>query len=140
MSLLHQKRIVLVVMIVVGLCAGVGLVLYALSKNINLFYTPTQLVMESISPHKTIRVGGMVQKGSVKHHDALAVEFTITDFKHETIIRYKGIMPDLFKEGQGIVALGKLSLNGDFVAEQVLAKHDENYMPPEIANLKSEKT
>lgn len=140
MSLLHQKRIVLVVMIVVGLCAGVGLVLYALSKNINLFYTPTQLVNESISPQKTIRVGGMVQKGSVKHHDALAVEFTITDFKHQTTIRYKGIMPDLFKEGQGVVALGKLSPNGEFVAEQVLAKHDENYMPPEIANLKSEKT
>jgi len=140
MSLLHQKRIVLVLMLAVGLCIGVGLVLYALSQNINLFYTPTQLVTETITPNKTIRVGGMVQKGSLKHLDALAVEFTITDFKHETTIRYKGIMPDLFKEGQGVVALGKVGPNGDFVAEQILAKHDENYMPPEIANLKSEKT
>jgi len=140
MSLLHQKRIVLVLMVAVGLCVGVGLVLYALSKNINLFYTPTQLVTETIAPNKTIRVGGMVEKGSLKHHDALAVEFTITDFKHQTTIQYRGIMPDLFKEGQGVVALGKVGPNGHFIAEQVLAKHDENYMPPEIANLKSEKT
>lgn len=141
MSVMHQKRIVLVLTLVVGLSLGVGLVLYALSQNINLFYTPTQLATEQISPNKTIRVGGMVVKGSVKRLDALAVEFTVTDFKHETKVRYQGIMPDLFKEGQGAVALGKIGSHGEFVAEQVLAKHDENYMPPEIANLtKSEKT
>lgn len=141
MSVMHQKRIVLVLTLVVGLSVGVGLVLYALSQNINLFYTPTQLATEQITPNKTIRVGGMVVKGSVKRLDALAVEFTVTDFKHETKVRYQGIMPDLFKEGQGAVALGKVGTNGEFVAQQVLAKHDENYMPPEIANLrKSEKT
>jgi len=136
MSLIHQKRIVLVVILIVGLSVGVGLVLYALSQNINLFFTPTQLAEQSVPCHKTIRVGGMVQKGSVKRSDALNVEFTITDFRHNTKIRYSGIMPDLFKEGQGVVALGKVAANGEFVAEQVLAKHDENYMPPEIANLK----
>ncbi|MGE3319291.1 MAG: cytochrome c maturation protein CcmE [Candidatus Berkiella sp.] len=136
MSLMHQKRIVLVVMLVVGLSVGVGLVLYALSQNINLFYTPTQLAEQSIAPHKMIRVGGMVLKGSVKRSDALNVVFTITDFSHETKIHYAGIMPDLFKEGQGVVALGKVASNGEFIAEQILAKHDENYMPPEIANLK----
>ncbi|MCS5711397.1 cytochrome c maturation protein CcmE [Candidatus Berkiella aquae] len=142
MSLVHQKRIVLVLTIVIGLSVGIGLVLYALSQNIHLFYTPSQLATDNVSPQKKIRVGGMVIVGSVKHRDDLAVEFTITDFKQETKIRYRGIMPDLFKEGQGIVALGKLSTNGEFVAEQVLAKHDENYMPPEIADLKkqSEKT
>lgn len=141
MSVMHQKRIVLVLTLVVGLSVGVGLVLYALSQNINLFYTPTQLATEQITPNKTIRVGGMVVKGSVKRLDALSVEFTVTDFKHETKVRYQGIMPDLFKEGQGVVALGKVGANGEFVAQQVLAKHDENYMPPEIANLqKSEKT
>lgn len=138
MSLVHQKRIVLILTIVIGLSVGVGLVLYALSQNIHLFYTPSQLATDNVSPQKKIRVGGMVMVGSVKHRDDLAVEFTITDFKQETKIRYRGIMPDLFKEGQGIVALGKLSANGEFVAEQVLAKHDENYMPPEIADLKKQ--
>lgn len=125
-------------MVVVGVGIGVALVLYALSQNIHLFYTPTQLATENISAHKKIRVGGMVMPGTVKHSDKLAIEFTITDFKYETTIRYRGIMPDLFKEGQGIVALGKVGKNGEFIAEQVLAKHDENYMPPEIADLKKQ--
>ncbi len=123
-------------MLVVGVGIGIALVLYALSQNIHLFYTPTQLATENISAHKKIRVGGMVMPGTVKRHDALAVEFTITDFKYETTIHYRGIMPDLFKEGQGVVALGKVAKNGEFIADEVLAKHDENYMPPEIANLK----
>jgi cytochrome c-type biogenesis protein CcmE len=141
MSLRHQKRLTLVITLVIGLAVGVGLVLYALSQNINLFFTPTQLALQTEPPSKQIRVGGMVMKGSVQHHDNLAVEFMITDFQHELKIQYKGIMPDLFKEGQGVVAQGRLGQDGQFIADQVLAKHDENYMPPEIAHLqKSGKT
>ncbi len=133
MSLKHKKRLVVLVSLIAGLGIACALVLYALSQNINLFYTPTQIKSAQLSPKKTIRVGGMVVKESVKRSKDLTVEFIVTDFNQDITIRYQGILPDLFREGQGIVALGHLEDETTFVATQVLAKHDEKYMPPEVA-------
>ena len=134
MSSLHHKRLFLVCFVVGGLTLALGLILYALSKNIDLFYTPTEIKEQAALPHKTIRVGGMVVNNSVKRGNDLGVDFTVTDFQNELVIHFKGILPDLFREGQGVVALGKISETGEFYADQVLAKHDENYMPPEVAS------
>lgn len=133
MSPLQKKRCLLVIFLITGVSLTLFLILYALSQNINLFYTPSQL-NEAVRA-KTIRVGGMVVKGSIVRQK-LNVEFVITDFNQQLKVFYQGILPDLFKEGQGVVALGKLNETGNFIAEQVLAKHDEKYMPPEIAALK----
>lgn len=133
MTLAQQKRCILVLSLVIGIGSAVALILYALSQNINLFYTPTQIVEEKVIVSKNIRVGGMVVKNSLIRRDDLAVEFLIQDFKNQIKIYYEGILPDLFREGQGIVALGKLTPEGQFRASQVLAKHDEKYMPPEVA-------
>lgn len=133
MTLLHKKRIILIASIGMGLSLALGLVLFALSKNINLFYSPSDLLKEKIKPAHTIRVGGMVVQNSVVRHADLQVEFLITDYDNTLKITYQGILPDLFKEGQGVVALGTLDSQGGFQAHQVLAKHDEKYMPPEVA-------
>ncbi len=133
MSWLHKKRITLLVSLLLGLSLSLGLVLLALSKNINLFYTPTQLHQEKVKLNRTLRVGGMVVNNSVIRHADMTVEFVITDFAQELNIRYTGILPDLFREGQGVVAEGMLDPQGQFIASQVLAKHDEKYMPPEVA-------
>lgn len=115
------------------LMLAVFLILYALGQNISLFYTPTQSVLGEAPKHQTIRLGGMVEKGSVvRDGKALLVTFKVTDFKNVVTIRYKGILPDLFREGQGIVAQGQLNDSGFFEAKEILAKHDENYMPPEV--------
>lgn len=139
MSTKHQKRTVLILSLLLGLGLAAGLILYALQQNINLFYSPTQIV-EGLAPQqKLIRVGGMVVDGSVQRGQDLQVEFTLTDYEHELNIHYQGILPDLFREGQGIVAQGVLQ-EGLFQANEVLAKHDENYMPPEVRDLLKEKT
>ncbi|ARG97232.1 cytochrome c maturation protein CcmE [Legionella micdadei] len=130
-----RKRKILVLLFILSILALVsGLVLYALRQNINLFYTPTQVAKGEASPQHTIRLGGMVEKNSVVRGgaDGLSVEFRLTDFNQTVTVSYHGILPDLFREGQGIVALGKLSDNRHFIAEEVLAKHDANYMPPEV--------
>lgn len=132
MSNKHKKRIGFVLFLLIGLSSALALVLYALSQNINYFYTPTS-ILEQKHDNKVIRLGGMVVKDSVKRGDNLFVEFVLTDFKNQIKVSYRGILPDLFREGQGIVALGKLDKTGHFTASQVLAKHDENYMPPELA-------
>ncbi len=111
-----------------GLVAVVGLVLYALRQNINLFYTPEQLLAADPAPLGRIRIGGMIKEITVM--DGLQIEFIVTDYKQEVAVKYSGVLPDLFKQGQGVVALGKLVAPRQFVAEQVLAKHDEKYMPP----------
>ncbi len=142
MSVVQRKRAVLVLSLVLGIGTAIALILYALSQNINLFYTPTelrQLSEQKLSQHKSVRVGGMVVKDSVIRQNNLGVEFTITDFQHTLIVRYEGILPDLFREGQGIVALGVLDKEGHFKASQILAKHDEKYMPPEIAKMMAQK-
>src|ERR1700731_1828978 len=116
MSPVQKKRMIVVVSLVTGISIASGLILYALKQNINLFYSPSALLQEKNLGNKTIRVGGMVVKNSVVRHQDLAVEFTITDYQNQTKVRYQGILPDLFKEGQGIVAQGKLDENGNFNA------------------------
>lgn len=132
MSAIHKKRFVVILSLVGGISLSLGLVLYALSKNINLFYTPTQLTQEKNLFNKSVRVGGMVVKESVVRSEGLEVAFVITDYNQQIKIQYCGILPDLFREGQGIVAQGQLLQDGTFKATQVLAKHDEKYMPPEV--------
>jgi cytochrome c-type biogenesis protein CcmE len=110
------------------------LVLKAFNSNLVFFFTPTQVVNKEAPVERTFRVGGMVEKDSIKRDpDGLTVRFVITDTLNKIPVSYKGILPDLFKEGKGAVVQGKLGTDGQFVADQVLAKHDENYMPPEAA-------
>lgn len=133
MNPLRKKRLLIIVAILAGVSIAVTLALNALKENINLFYTPTQIASGE-APHDTrIRAGGMVEKGSLQRSsDSLDVKFIVTDFNKSVTITYRGILPDLFREGQGIVALGKLNADGVVVADEVLAKHDEKYMPPEV--------
>ncbi|HEU0220209.1 MAG TPA: cytochrome c maturation protein CcmE [Gallionella sp.] len=131
----RQKRFMFIVVAVAALALVVGLVLNALDKNVSLYFTPTQ-VFNNEAPHgRSFRIGGLVQEGSVKRQtDGLTVNFVITD-KHKSIpVVYKGILPDLFTEGKGVVAQGKVEADGVMHADEVLAKHDENYMPPEAAD------
>lgn len=133
MNAVRKKRLYIVLAILVGAGIAVGLALMALNQNINLFYTPTQIANGEAPQDARIRAGGMVAEGSLKRSgDSLDVEFVVTDFAKNVTIRYRGILPDLFREGQGIVALGKLNADGVLIANEVLAKHDENYMPPEV--------
>lgn len=131
----RKKRLTIILMIVLGVTLIVGLVLYSLNQNINLFYSTTQVVRGEAPQGARIRVGGMVVENSVKRRqDSLAVSFMLTDYAEQVKVEYTGILPDLFREGQGIIAQGKLDANGVFQADEVLAKHDENYMPPEVAD------
>ncbi|MFE1812645.1 cytochrome c maturation protein CcmE [Metapseudomonas otitidis] len=133
MNPIRKKRLFIILAILAGVGIAVALALSALQQNINLFYTPTQIANGEAPQDTRIRAGGMVAEGSVKRAgDSLDVEFVVTDFAKSVTIRYHGILPDLFREGQGIVALGKLDGQGVLVADEVLAKHDEKYMPPEV--------
>ena len=105
----------------------------ALKENINLFYNPSQVVNGEAPVNRTFRLGGLVVNGSVKRQKDLDIEFAVTDTAESVVVHYTGILPDLFREGQGIIALGKLGDGKVFRADQVLAKHDENYMPPEVS-------
>ncbi|WP_237154989.1 cytochrome c maturation protein CcmE [Oryzibacter oryziterrae] len=126
-----QRRLVLIGVVGVVLAAAVGLVLFAMSSQITLFRTPTELVQQTIDPSQRIRVGGLVEVGSVVKGQDAAVTFEVTDTANRVPVTYKGILPDLFREGQGVVAEGVLQ-NGVFMADTVLAKHDERYMPKEV--------
>jgi len=126
----RHKRIAIIVGALAGLGVAVGLVLNALQSNVAFFFTPTQVVGGEAPKNKTFRVGGMVRDGSIKR-DQMTVHFVITDMAKDVPVSYTGILPDLFKEGKGAVVQGKFGANGEFVAHEVLAKHDENYMPPE---------
>lgn len=130
----HRKKTLGIMMfIAAGLSVAIGLSLYALSSNIDLFFTPTQIAAGEVTPGQRIRVGGMVKEGSIRHNEQqLQVNFITTDYAHEVDVQYNGILPDLFREGQGIVAEGSLTPQGQFVASRVLAKHDENYMSVEV--------
>ena len=140
MSRLHFHRLILAVFFFLGSMTIIGLTLYALKNNVNLFYTPTE-VQTGLAPlNQNIRVGGMVVKNSIERGSGVYVEFKITDYAHTIKVKYEGILPDLFREEQGIVAEGLLNNKLQFIASQVLAKHDENYMPPEVkASLKETK-
>ena len=129
----RKKRLMLIIFMVLGIGAAVGLMLYSMSQNINLFMTPTQIANGEVPEGQTIRAGGLVVAGSVSRDpDSLKVSFAVTDGAAEVTVIYEGILPDLFREGQGIVALGKVNSQRQLIASEVLAKHDENYMPPEV--------
>ncbi|KAB2911624.1 MAG: cytochrome c maturation protein CcmE [Hyphomicrobiaceae bacterium] len=128
-----QRRAVLIAVGVAILGVAVFLVLFALRDTIVFFHTPRDVAEKNIQPGKRIRLGGLVAQGSVKRGIGESVEFAITDTVKTITVRYTGILPDLFREGQGIVAEGMLDASGRFLADTVLAKHDETYMPPEVA-------
>ncbi len=131
----RKKRLIAVCLIVVTASAAIALILSALSSNINLFFSTTQIAQNEAPVEKRIRAGGMVLENSVKRDpNSLKIEFVLTDYANEVTVEYTGILPDLFREGQGIVVTGQLTPENVFVASEVLAKHDENYMPPEVAD------
>ncbi|MEM6580424.1 MAG: cytochrome c maturation protein CcmE [Pseudomonadota bacterium] len=135
MHAVRRQRLMLVLFVVVFSSAAIGLMAYALRGNINLFFPPTDVVAGKAPVGQPIRVGGMVVDGSVnRSDDTLEVAFELTDFQSNVAVVYTGILPDLFDEGQGAVAAGTLNANGVLMASEVLAKHDENYMPPEVAD------
>jgi cytochrome c-type biogenesis protein CcmE len=131
----RKQRLYLVLFVVVFSSAAIGLVVYGLSGNINLFYPPAEVAAGKAPVGQPIRVGGMVVDGSIERSDdSLEVRFEVTDYQAKVAIVYVGILPDLFDEGQGAVAAGVLNEAGVLEATEVLAKHDENYMPPEVAD------
>jgi len=131
----RHKRFAFIAAGIAGVAIAVGLVLYALRGNVNLYFTPTQVYNNEVPSGRSFRIGGLVEEGSVKREkDGLTVNFVITDTHKSIPVVYKGILPDLFKEGKGVVAQGKVQTNGVMLADEVLAKHDENYMPPEAAD------
>ncbi len=131
MSRKHNHRLYLLFVMIAGLSLVVSLTLYALRQNINIFYTPSQIEANEVAHLQLVRVGGMVVEGSIERLGQLKVKFTLTDYAHTVDVFYDGILPDLFREGQGVVTEGKLT-NMGFMASMVLAKHDENYMPKEV--------
>jgi cytochrome c-type biogenesis protein CcmE len=128
----RQKRLAWIVAGLAVLATAIGLVLYALSSNIVFFFTPTQVSRNEAPQGRAFRVGGLVEPGSVQR-EGLDVRFKVTDGAQSMLVVYRGTLPDLFKEGKGVVAQGSLGTDGVFKASEVLAKHDENYMPPEAA-------
>lgn len=135
--MVRKHKMIWLACAVLLMASAVYLVLYALKNSIDLYYTPTQYSELSVKPLQQVRLGGMVMEGSIKYsaHD-MRKFFTITDFEHNIQIEYAGIFPDLFKEKQGVVVRGKMNEHNVFVASEVLAKHDENYMPPLIKDKK----
>ena len=130
---LRKQRIYAITAVLIGTSVALILVLNALSKNMNLFYSPTEIIEGVVKTDSLIRAGGMVNEGSIiKSSNSLEVSFVITDFKNSVIVVYEGILPDLFAENAGVVVQGRLGVDGNFLASEVLAKHDENYMPPEV--------
>jgi cytochrome c-type biogenesis protein CcmE len=131
----RHKRFVFIAVGIAGVGLAVGLVLYALRGNVNLYFTPTQVFNNEVPSGRSFRIGGLVEAGSVKREkDGLTVNFVITDLHKSIPVVYQGILPDLFREGKGVVAQGKVEASGVMRADEVLAKHDENYMPPEAAD------
>lgn len=132
----RHKKFALIIAGVIGLSIAALLGLNAFRSNLVFFHYPSDVYSGKAPSDRTFRLGGMVKKGSInKSSDSLRVEFIVTDFKKELTVRYEGILPDLFGDGQGVITQGKLTSRNLFMADEVLAKHDENYMPPEIADM-----
>ncbi len=130
----RRQRMIFAGVIVTGVALAATLAFMAIGENMLYFFSPTQIKNGEAPAERTLRVGGLVVPGSVKREDgSLTVQFDLSDNRESLTVSYTGILPDLFREGQGIVATGTLEPSGTFVAEEVLAKHDENYMPPEVA-------
>jgi cytochrome c-type biogenesis protein CcmE len=130
MNQIRKKRLYNILLVSLFSVSGISLILYSLNSNLDYFFTPTELKEQNISSDKRIKIGGMVLEGSVFRNDS-NISFTVTDYENFVKVEFKGIVPDLFQEGSGVVALGYLN-DEVFYAEEVLAKHDENYMPPNI--------
>ncbi|MBM4215047.1 MAG: cytochrome c maturation protein CcmE [Gammaproteobacteria bacterium] len=136
----RQRRITLVVGILAGVSLAGVLALNAFRENVMFFFDPSQVAAGDAPIEKRFRLGGMVRPGTVdREAGSLDMSFVVTDFKHDVRVVYTGVVPDLFRENQGVVAHGRLGSNGVFVADEILAKHDENYMPPEVAKAIKEK-
>jgi cytochrome c-type biogenesis protein CcmE len=136
----RQRRITLVVGILAGVSIAGVLALNAFRDNVMFFFDPSQIAAGEAPIEKRFRLGGMVRPGTVaRQQGSLDMSFMVTDFKHDVKVVYTGVVPDLFRENQGVVAHGRLGENGVFVADEILAKHDENYMPPEVARAIKEK-
>jgi cytochrome c-type biogenesis protein CcmE len=132
----RRQRMLTVAFIVIGVSLAVGLALQAFQENLLFFYSPTQVMAGEVPEGRTFRLGGMVTDGSVRREPGeLEVQFNVTDNQNNLTVYYDGVLPDLFREGQGVIANGFLQPDGSFRAEEVLAKHDENYMPPEVAEI-----
>lgn len=130
-----RRRLVVLLLAMSVLGASVGAFLWGISDGVTFFKSPTQIIEERLPPDTKFRLGGLVEEGSVvKEADGLTTTFRVTDMKHTVRVRYTGMLPDLFRPGQGVVTEGRLGADGVFIASQVLAKHDENYMPPEVAD------
>ena len=130
----RHKRIAAILVGVIALGIATALVLAAFQENLVFFFTPSQIAAHEAPQGRTFRIGGMVEKGSIKRQaDGVTVQFTVTDTAKSIPVTYRGSLPDLFREGKGVVAQGRLGADGVFRANEVLAKHDENYMPPEAA-------
>lgn len=130
----RKQRLAIVFLIVLGVGSAVALAVTAFQGNLMYFFTPSEVVAGEAPLDRTIRIGGMVEKGSIQRQDnSLKIHFSVTDYAHQIPVKYEGILPDLFREEQGVVAFGKIQADGSFLASKILAKHDENYMPPEVA-------
>ncbi|RMF99279.1 MAG: cytochrome c maturation protein CcmE [Gammaproteobacteria bacterium] len=135
----RQKRMLAVTMILAGVGLAVALALQAFKENLLFFYSPTQVLAGEPPQGRKIRLGGLVATGSVRREPGeLEVLFDVTDNSNTLTVHYSGVLPDLFREGQGVIAHGVLRPDGSFEADEVLAKHDENYMPPEVAEMLAE--
>jgi cytochrome c-type biogenesis protein CcmE len=136
----RQRRIALVVGIVAGVSLAALLAMRAFQDNVMFFFDPSQVASGDAPVDKRFRLGGMVRPGTIERAPgSLQMQFVVTDFQRDVPVRYTGVVPDLFRENQGVVAHGRLGADGIFVADEILAKHDENYMPPEVAKAIKEK-
>ena len=129
----RQQRMLFAGLIVAGVAAAAALAVRGLGENMLFFFSPSQIARGEVPAGQSVRVGGLVVEGSVARGEGLEVRFVLSDGAETVVVHYAGILPDLFREGQGIVARGRLEDSGEFSADEVLAKHDENYMPPEVA-------
>jgi len=129
----RRQRLAWITGVLVALALAGALVLNAFRSNLVFFFTPTQVAQGNAPVQRAFRLGGLVREGSLVR-DGLVVHFTVTDLQRDVLVRYEGVLPDLFKPGKGVIAQGQLGPDGVFMAREVLAKHDENYMPPEAAD------
>lgn len=135
MTPVRRQRLILILLMVAGVATAATFALKAFNENLMYFFSTTEVAEGKAPKEAKFRLGGMVVKGSVERPDrGIMVRFALTDYSKQVTVEYSGILPDLFREGQGIVANGRLNSKGVFIAEEVLAKHDENYMPPEVAD------
>lgn len=128
----QKRRLIATSLILAGVAVAVALALTALSGNLNYLYSPSTMIDEGLQPGHRFRLGGVVLENSIRRVEGLDVRFTVTDRVHDREVAYRGILPDLFREGQSVIAHGELGADGVFVANKILAKHDETYMPPEV--------